>query len=283
MIGFCLWHMPHGITHHIAPKDSNSYHLPWNHSTDLPASTSAGPSCKHCSSQHHHVPSNGPSFTWLLALLLLCWCSSHNLHLITKPLLDKVSSNQQASTSSCLKTALTISRKTFITETSFLAAIALAKFSTPPRALHRHTRVPCKLSVESQADYRTLLALLLIANCDTFLTTSVVLTSLFSTRLLQWRLQYFLLHNKPPWNSGNNFYCRNHLLAKNSTNHAVHLQVHFNSTQECHTCSQKNLELTTASSSASSNRRWWCTSLDFCPIARSTLINLLGITNLLCL
>ena len=46
---------------------------------------------------------------------------------------------------------------------------------------------------------------------------------------------------------------------------------------------RRNPEQTTASSSASSYCQWWCTSRDLRPIARSTLINLLGITNLLCL
>ena len=66
---------------------------------------------------------------------------------------QQVSSNQEASTSSCMKTTLEISHKIFIAEPSFWEAIALAKFSAPPRALHRHTRVPCKISEESRADY----------------------------------------------------------------------------------------------------------------------------------
>ena len=47
--------------------------------------------------------------------------------------------------------------------------------------------------------------------------------------------------------------------------------------------SQKNPERTTVTSSSSSYRRWWCTSRDLQPFARSILINLLGITILLCL
>ena len=68
----------------------------------------------------------GPLSREFLCFSCLCRCSSHNLRFITKPLLDKVSSNQQASTSSCMKTALKISRKIFIAETSFWAAITLA-------------------------------------------------------------------------------------------------------------------------------------------------------------
>ena len=63
----------------------------------------------------------------------------------------------------------------------------------------------------------------------------------------------------------------------------MHPQVHFNDTQECQASSQKNPEQTKATSSASSYRRWWCTSRDLHPFARSTLIDLLGITILLCL
>ena len=64
---------------------------------------------------------------------------------------------------------------------------------------------------------------------------------------------------------------------------AAHPQVHFNDTQEYQASSQKNPERTNATSSASSYRRWWCTSRDLRPFARSTLIDLLGITILLCL
>ena len=84
--------------------------------------------------------------------------------------------NQEASTSPCLKTALKIRHKIFIAETSFWAAITLARLSAPPRALHRHRRVPCKLSEESRANYQTLLALL-IAITDAALTTSAPLPS----------------------------------------------------------------------------------------------------------
>ena len=43
---------------------------------------------------------------------------------------------------------------------------------------------------------------------------------------------------------------------------------------------KKNSERTNATSSASSYRRWWCTSRDLRPSTRSFLISLLGITNL---
>ena len=65
-----VWHMPHGITLHLALKNSNSYYLLWSCSTNLPASITARPNCNYCSSQHHHVPSSRPSFTQFLALLL---------------------------------------------------------------------------------------------------------------------------------------------------------------------------------------------------------------------
>ena len=55
-----LWHMPHGITLIIAPKNSKSYHLLWNCSTKLPESTTAGLGRKHWSLQLHHIPSVGP-------------------------------------------------------------------------------------------------------------------------------------------------------------------------------------------------------------------------------
>ena len=223
----------------------------------------------------------GPLSRNFLSFSCPCWTSSHYLRLITKPLLKKVSSNQEASTSSCINTALKISHKIFIAETSFWAAIELAKLSVPPRALHLHTRVPCKLSEESRADYRTLLALLLIANCDAFLATSVFLPSKLSARLLQWRLQYFLLHIKPPWNSFDNCIAEISFWPRRALINAAHPQVHFNSTQECYTSSQKNPERTTASSSTSYHR-WWCTSRNLRPFAISILINPLGITNLLC-
>ena len=115
-------------------------------------------------------------------------------------------------------------------------------------------------SEESRADYRALLALLLIANRDAFLTTSVLLPSPFSARLLQWRLQYFLLHNKPPWNSGDNFIAEINFWPRITLFNTAHHQVHFYSTQECYTLSQKNPEWTNASSRASSYCRWWRTS-----------------------
>ena len=179
------------------------------------------------STAHHIITSlrMGHLLRDFLRFSCLCWCSSHNLRLITKPLLDKVSANQQASTSSCLRTTLKISRKIFIAETSFWAAMALAKFHTPPRALHRHTRVPCKLSEESRADYQTLLVLLLITNCDAFLTTSILLPIPFSARLLQCRLQYFLLHIKPPWNSGDSFIAEISFWPRIALINAAHPQV----------------------------------------------------------
>ena len=74
-----------------------------------------------------------------------------------------------------------ISHKVFIAETSFWAAIALARLSAPPRALLRHTRVLCKLSEESRADYPTLLAHLLIGDGDALLATSAPLPGPFSS------------------------------------------------------------------------------------------------------
>ena len=65
-----VWHMTHGITLHLALRNSNCYYLLWSCSTNLSASTTAGHNCNYCSSQHHHVPSRGPSFTQPLPLLL---------------------------------------------------------------------------------------------------------------------------------------------------------------------------------------------------------------------
>ena len=38
--------MPHGSTLHLALKNSNHYYILWSHSTNLPASTTTGPSSK---------------------------------------------------------------------------------------------------------------------------------------------------------------------------------------------------------------------------------------------
>ena len=67
---FLMWHMPHGITLHLALKNSNCYYLHWSSSTNLQASTTAGPNCNYSSSEHHHIPSRRPSFMQPLALLL---------------------------------------------------------------------------------------------------------------------------------------------------------------------------------------------------------------------
>ena len=236
-----VWHMPHRhLSSHRSQEqqlllsslklfyrpDSINYHRPY--------------SCKHCSSQHHYVPSDGPSFTQFLVLLLPMLILFSQLPSHYQVTSQQVSPNQEAPTSPCMKTALKISHMIFIAETSFWAAIALARLSVPPRALHRHTRVPCKLSEESRADYQTLLALLLIANCDAF-----------STRLLLWRLQYFLLHIKPPWNSDNYFIAEISFWPRIALINTVHPQMHFKSTQECHTLSRKNPGRTNASYGAS--------------------------------
>ena len=73
------------------------------------------------------------------------------------------------------------------------------------------------------------------------------------------------------------FYCRNQLWPKIALISTAYPQVHFKSTQECHTLSEKNPERT----NASSHRRWWCTSSDLRPFTRPILIGLLSITNLL--
>ena len=101
----------------------------------------------------------------------------------------------------------------------------------------------------------------------------------FSARLLQCRLQYFLLHIKPPWNSGDGFIAEIRFLPRIALINAAHHQVHFNSTQECYTLSQKNPERTTASSCHDGDALLATSA----PFARSILIDLLGITNLLCL
>ena len=178
-----MWHMPNGITLHIAPKNSNSCYLLWNHSTDLPASTTTGPSYRHCSSQHHHVPSNGLSFMWFLALLLpiLMFFSRPQSHYQATP---RQKSLQATALNFFLhEDYLKDLTQDFYSRNVHFGNNNLSKLSAPPRALHQHTRVPCKLSEKSRDDYRTLLVLLLIANCDAFPTTSVLLPSPFSARL----------------------------------------------------------------------------------------------------
>ena len=64
---------------------------------------------------------------------------------------------------------------------------------------------------------------------------------------------------------------------------SLRYELHFSSSQKCQASSQKNPEWTTAISSSSSYCRCWWTSRDLRPFARSILIDLLGITILLCL
>ena len=136
-----LWHMPHGIILHLAPKNSNSYYLLWSCSTNLPASTTADSSCEYCPSQHHHIPSD-----WALFHTTSCASPANAGPLFTTSISlpshfsTKSPQNQEASTSSCTKTALEISHKIFIAETSFWAAIALAILSTTAGASQHHNR-----------------------------------------------------------------------------------------------------------------------------------------------
>ena len=137
--------MLHGMTLLIVPKNSNSYYLLWNYSTNLPVSTTAGPSH---STTHRNIITTlqmGPLSLNFLRFSCLCWSSSHNLHLITKLLLNNSLQTKRPQLLPAWRLPWK-SHTIFFTETSFGEAIALARLSPPPRALHRHTRVPCKLS-----------------------------------------------------------------------------------------------------------------------------------------
>ena len=59
--------------------------------------------------------------------------------------------------------------------------------------------------------------------------------------------------------------------------------MHLNSTQECHTLSQKNPERTNTYSRAPSYSQRLCTTRDLRPNASCIVIDLLGVTNLLCM
>ena len=188
MFSSTVWHMPHGITLHLTPKNSNSYHLLWNYSTNLPASTTTGLAA---STAHHNITS-----------------------LRMGPL------------------------------------------------AHNFLRFSCQ--------------------CCPLFTTSVSLPCPLSARLLHWRLQYFLLHIKPPWNFDDNFIAEIDFWLWIALIDTAHPQVHFSSSEKCQASSQKNPVQTTATSGTSYDR-WWCTSRDLRPFAMSILINLFGITILLCL
>ena len=63
----------------------------------------------------------------------------------------------------------------------------------------------CSTSHRGSEELTTLLALLLITDRDPFLKTSVPLPSQLSAKPSSWRLRYFLMHIKSPWNSVENF------------------------------------------------------------------------------
>ena len=166
-----MWHMPHGISLHIALKNSNSYYLLWGSSINQPASATTGPSCKPAQAHHHHAPPASPLSCNFLRFSCHLWCTPQNI---------------PASTQSI--------------------------------------------------------------RCN---------SHLMKTRA-------FLLLGKIP-----------KILAQ-----IIMPEINFWLLTKMLNCSQRNSEQTNTTSDASSYRRWWCTSPDLRPSARSFLIDLLGITNL---
>ena len=79
-----LWHMSHGITFHLALKNSNHYYILWSCSTNLPASTTTGPSYKPAQTHHHYAPPAGPLSRNFLRFSCHHWCTSHNFRASTR-------------------------------------------------------------------------------------------------------------------------------------------------------------------------------------------------------
>ena len=115
---------------------------------------------------------------------------------------------------------------------------------------------------------------------NALLTTSAPLPSPFTATLIQWSRQ-----SSPTWqatrNLGTDYYARNQLLARNSTNNTQCTTPKVLAPHQWCSTAHRRSEGTNDSSGASSYRRCWCPSRNLCPFDRSFLINLLGITILL--
>ena len=174
--------MPHGITLHLALKNSNSYYLLWSCSTNLLATLPAGPNCNYCSSQHHHVPPGGLSHTTFYASL---------------PLLGLFSRHPRCYQVHSLQILFIVNSCTFSCVASHQKT--LAHFYCLNRILARNNtsdtectspKVPAPYQGCSATHRRTVnilpqhLVLLIIANADAILATSTPLPGPFSSIFL---------------------------------------------------------------------------------------------------
>ena len=119
-------------------------------------------------------------------------------------------------------------------------------------------------------------ALIHTTSCASPAITDALLTlprlyQILSLQLSSSEVSSLLLLGKPPGNFGSNYFARNKLLARNSTNNTQRttpkvLAPH----QECFTAHRRS-EGTNDSYSTSSDHQSWCVSHDFRPVTKSTL------------
>ena len=176
-----VWHMPHGISLHIAPKNSNSYRLLWGSSINQPASTTTGPSCKPAQAHHHYAPPAGPLSRIFLRFSCHHWCTSHYFRASTKSIRCN-SHSMKTQAFSCLASLPETLAQISMPEMNFWVGIALASLSAPHQRCQHHSKVALLLT-EDLKGLTALLTLLLITDRDAFLTTSVLLPSQLSARL----------------------------------------------------------------------------------------------------
>ena len=173
--------MPHGISLHIALKNSNSYYLLWDSSINQPASTTTGPSCKPA----HHIiitPLQQALFhatSWASPASLMHFSQSPRLYQVH---LLQLSFNEDSSLSNTWQATQNPC-------TSFYARNQLLARNNTSKTQHTHRSISAphqRCSSDSQRIWKwitTLLALILITDHDAFLTTSVLLPSPLSARL----------------------------------------------------------------------------------------------------
>ena len=179
-----MWHMPHGISLRIAPKNSNSYCLFWGSSINLLASTTTGPSYKPAlhiiimpiqQALFHATSRASPPITDAGEAR----GGSHNLRASTKSIHCN-SHLMKSPAFSYLASHPGTLAQIIIPEINCWLWIALATPSAPHQRCQHHIK-GAPLLTKNLKGLTTHLALLLITDADALLATSTPLSGPFSS------------------------------------------------------------------------------------------------------
>ena len=166
--------MPHGISLHIALKNSNCYYLVWDSSINQPASTTAGPSCKPA----HHI-----IITPLQQALF------HATSCVSPSISDALLRTSAPLPSPFAATLIQWRLRPFSYLASHPKTLTQVIMTEICHNKHTHRSISaprqrcCANSQRIWKGLTTLLSLLLITDRDAFFITSVLLPSSLSARL----------------------------------------------------------------------------------------------------